>query len=73
MTNVEIAVQTVMSNDQMRVQKGVLLSVPASREPGFRRYPSNGRIDQNETSAQEVLARDLAFRDIILLYQKIKI
>ena len=53
------------------MQKGVLcdcelLSASASREPVFRRYHLNGRIDQNETWAQGVSACDLSFCSIFL-------
>ena len=43
-----------------------LLSVSASQGPVFRQYPLNGRIYQNETSAQSVSACDLIFRSIFL-------
>ena len=43
-----------------------LLSVLGSRGPIFQRYLLNGRIDQDETWAEEVLVCDLNFHKITI-------
>ena len=46
-----------------------LLSVSAARGPVFRRYLLEGKLDQDETWAQRVLACDLIFHNILLQHK----